>query len=242
MRSFSLLPAEDPAAPGRSVQELTDELQKKCTACRLGMLAANEHGSGFFFRGSLNAEVAAVTDYPLPVDLLAYSFLGHPAGDEFQKWILRTGLHPKNLFTTYLVQCKTPEAAGNSGQKTCRPPLPEEIQACFFSRTLPVLKALPNLEVVLALGHQAAKTLLGSKEASKHLQGNWFGTDLLPGAAIFCLPHPREIASRDSAMQRGRLYEFLEFFSNEYVAGKKILQVLDTATARRQEEKQRYAL
>jgi hypothetical protein len=90
---------------------------------------------------------------------------------------------------------------------------------------------MPKLEVVMTLGWVAAAAVIGRvpEPRQKSHEGQWFGTDLLPGVAIFCLDHPREFCGKEVEAKRlGKLKQYMEFFRAEYLAPEtsKIMNIL----------------
>lgn len=241
LRLFDVL---DEPGEKQDVKAIIKSLMPHCTNCRLGFLPANINSKGFFIQGNPDARVAVLADYPYPIDLLLNKFLSNEGTEEFQKWILSTSLKPSDLCYLYLVQCRTPEAPANgrSSRKTYKPPEQDEISKCFSERTLKVLREMPNLEVVLSLGPLVTKTLISGEVTKKSHEGLWFGSDLLPGVAIYCLPHPRDVANSDTSNQRGRALQLMEFFKNEYLNSGKILGILKETKTERDKERKKYVL
>ncbi len=242
-RNLQLFDVFEDQAEKDDVGTIIQELKAHCTDCRLGFLPANKNSKGFFSQGDPGAKIAVLADYPYPIDILMNKFLEDGGFQEWQRWILSTGLKPKDLFHLYVIQCRTAVDSVKDQKKTYRIPNQDEINRCFPSRALKALQAMPNLEVVLALGPIAAKALLGGEVTKKSHEGLWFGTDLLPGVAVYCLPHPRDVAESDTSNQRGRALQLLEFFRNEYLSeDKKILGILSQTRASREAERKKYVL
>jgi uracil-DNA glycosylase family 4 len=240
IKLFDIFDNPEPAAV--DVKQVIQSLKPHCTNCRLGFLSSNKNSKGIFGQGDPMAKIAVLADYPYPIDILMNKFLEGGGGAEWQRWILASGLKQKDLYYLYVTQCRTPEVFIKE-QKLYRPPLQDEIQKCFSPRALQVLQSMPNLEVVIALGNIAARALIGRDVTKKSSEGIWFGTDLLPNVAVYCLPHPRDVEVSDTANQRGRAVQLLEFFQNEYLQeDKKILTILQVSQKERQAERQQYVL
>lgn len=164
------------------------DLSIPCFDCRLGHCQKPNQNRGLVWRGNPNAAIALVSIMPGPKEMETGRPLTGPSGVECDKWFATINLDTnKDMFVTNVTQCKPPEAEDGSGQRS---PYPDELAACFPDRCLRLLRAMPNLEIVITLGWDAAGCLLGggAKEAS-HM-GHWFSTTLLPNKAVFCLPHP----------------------------------------------------
>jgi len=123
---------------------------------------------------------------------------------------------------------------GGPGQ---RDPEIDEIIACFGPRCLRVLRAMPNLEVIMTLGWLPAGVLLGTNKdrdipRSKTHQGQWFESSILPGIPIFCLSHPAEMMhakrSGSEAAYEERNEEIkrcLDNFRREYLKSGKAIRL-----------------
>src|ERR1022692_2209303 len=72
-------------------------------------------------------------------------------GKEFEAWMAYIGVDTqKHAFITNITQCMPPKTPIN-GRLQVRDPAKDEINACFGPRCLRVLRAMPNLEVVIVL-------------------------------------------------------------------------------------------
>jgi uracil-DNA glycosylase len=231
---------------------LVTQLQKPCAECRLGQLTDRQN-NGFAYLGSLDASIAFLGDMP-DIEGCSLTHRAPVAGrdlDELRRWWgainnmsagarLYTGqgetpcpdIAFENLLVLNVVQCKTMK--GKVAKDAIRSPYPEEIDRCFPFRALPVLKSMRNLKCVITLGWTAAAALLGRAPEPKPRshEGCWFGTELLPGVAVFCLDHVREYES--VGMQKvdpkkiGRLMQHLNYLHNELInpSSQKVLKCL----------------
>lgn len=231
---------EDPISV---MQQLT---ARSCLNCRLG--ADSPQNPGFIWKGNPNGHIAVIGDVPSPADMSTRRSFADEEGNKLNDWLELAGVPVDDTFFTYIVQCKTPfmesKLAAKNGKQ--RPPHKEaETAHCFTARCLRVLKAMPNLEVGLVLGLTVMDTVLGGDPQIKSHQGSWFGVDLLPGVAIYGLPHPRDFDKTTSELKKGRLKQHLLYFKNEYYGkktgkGKEICppkRVLDILKVREQERK-----
>ena len=194
------------------------DISKTCLGCRLGQTTDN-HNTGFSYSGPVTAKIAMLGDMP-QIEGTVLSKRVPIAGDfmrELNGWLHMLGVPEEDVFILNAVQCKTNKSKAKGAE--LRVPYNEELDACFPDRALRVLKAMSQLEVVITLGWTAAAVLLGRhpEPRVKSHEGAWFGTDYLPGVAVFCLDHPREYGADVDARTRGRLRQHLEFFQSEYL-------------------------
>jgi len=222
-------PKEDPIA-------VIHEISRNCKACRLGQ-STDKQNTGFIFAGPTTARIAILGDMP-QVQGTVLSKRLPLAGDFMQElggWLEMLGVAQEDVFILNVMQCKTSKSKAKDA--ALRAPYNEEIDVCFPDRALRVMRALPDLEVVITLGWVAAAALLGRtpEPRLKSHEGAWFGTDYLPGVAVFCLDHPREYGKAADARKRGRLRQHLEFFQSEYLrpSTAKIRKVLEIRQAER---------
>lgn len=198
-----------------------------CSSCRLGLDSPNN--PGFIWKGNPDAHIAVVGDVPSPADMSTRRSFADEVGNVLSDWVELAGIATEDVFYTYLVQCKTPFVKSKIEKKndTQRTPHPDtEVAVCFPSRCNTVLRSMPNLEIVWALGLNVMATVLGGNPQVKSHQGFWFGTDLLPGVAVYGLPHPRDFDRTTSEIKKGRLKQLLLYFKNEYY-GKKTSKDLE---------------
>lgn len=220
-----------------------------CRDCPLGLLTPSN--PGFLWRGNPNAAIAILGDMPSAADMSARKPFVGEQGLELAKWLRLAELKDADVFITSIVQCKTQIQHSKKADKDGEPRTPhrdQESGVCFPSRALRVLKALPNLEVVILLGLFAAKIVLGGDPQVKSHCGFWFGSDILPGKAIFVLQHPRDFDEKTGEEKRGRLKQMFKFFRIEYfgltqggveiVAPKKVVKLLELLSERRKAARQ----
>lgn len=227
----SLFAEEAPSKeePISVMQQLTAE---PCQSCRLGLDTPSN--PGFIWKGNPDAHVAVVGDTPSYGDMSCRRAFADDVGNQLADWLETAGVPLSDVFCTYIVQCKTPvttsKIAKKNGQQ--RPPHADaETAHCFPVRCVRVLKAMPNLQVVWALGLTVMDVVLGGDPGIKSHQGFWFGTDLLPGVAVYGLPHPRDFDKTTSEIKKGRLKQHLHYFKNEYY-GKKTSKGLELCPPR----------
>jgi uracil-DNA glycosylase family 4 len=226
-----------------------------CMQCRLGL--ESPHNRGFIWKGNPDGRIAVLGDMPSANDMSAGRAFADEVGNELNSWLRMANIPEKDIFFTYMVQCKTPvmhsKVAALDGKQ--RTPHPEaETGRCFPNRAMRVLRAMPNLEVCCLLGLDTMEVVLGGNPQIKSHQGNWFGSDLLPGVACFGLPHPRTFDKDTGTLKRGRLKQCLLYFQNEYLTGKtrsdgkvlaepkKVLGILRAQEEQRRQNRQTSAL
>lgn len=209
---------EEPAPKQDIVTVMKGLTAAPCTACELGF--QNQYNPGFLWRGNPQGKLAIVGDMPTANDMSSRKAFSDENGLKLNKWLVSAGVSPKEVFYTYIVQCKTPmrKSKIKGRPEEQRPPSRQnEIHRCYPNRCLRVLHALPQLEVAWLLGLTAVKTVLGGEPQVKSHFGFWFGSDVVPGVAFFCMPHPRDFDAATADIKRGRLSQQLTYFRNEYL-------------------------
>jgi len=214
---FSFLPETIEGVREGPLDAIRD-ISKTCRSCRLGQ-TTDKHNNGFCYAGPVTAKIALLGDMP-QVEGTVLSKRIPIAGDflrELGGWLHVLHMTLADVMVLNAVQCKTNKSKAKDAE--LRQPFNEELDACFPDRALRVLRAMPDLDVVITLGWTAAAALLGRhpEPRVKSHEGAWFGTDYLPGVAVFCLAHPREYGADVDARTRGRLRQHLEFFESEYL-------------------------
>ena len=229
--------------------EVMKELCVNCTSCRLAQL--HPVNRGMIYRGNLNAKIAIVGIAPGDTETEKGAALIGASGKLLEQWMKYIGVNTRNdtgnVFITNIVQCQPPKKKINGRMKQ-RDPDRDELGACFGPRCLRVLRAMPNLEVVITLGWLTAKAFLGTTDdkvipKTKTHEGQWFESSLLPGIAIFCLSHPAELiyaASRDnkdaaSDEKKMAIQHCLDYFKREYLQTGKVKGLAKVARERREE-------
>jgi DNA polymerase len=216
------------------VVDVMKELTTTCDSCRLAIL--HPVNKGFCYRGSVNAKIAVLYEAPRDVETeRGAALLGH-TGKEFERWMRFLKLDTqKEVFIVTAIHCQPPKVEKN-GEMTQRPPEEAEIRACFGPRTLRVLRALPNLEVIITLGWPAATVLLGGDPKQKTHEAQWFETSLLPGIPVFCLPDPGLQISRPSPERAAAVQHALEYFRREFMMERKVVALAVEAKGHREEQ------
>ena len=220
------------------VMAVLKELTTACSSCRLSQL--HPYNRGFVYRGNPHAKIAIVGDAPGDSETeKGVPFVGMP-GKELEAWMGYIGVDTqRHAFITNVIQCMPPKAPVN-GRMQVKDPAKDEINACFGPRCLRVLRAMPNLEVVMVLGWVAAKAFLGTSNdenvpKTKTHEGGWFESSLLPGVGIFCLNHPAHIVHAESAEKKMIIQKFLTYFKREALEEQKISGLAKDAQKRRED-------
>ena len=203
--------------PGEVIKELTGS----CQNCRLGFL--HPHNRGFIFRGDPYSRFAFINEAPREAETERGTALVGTHGRAFDVWADFMGLDSnKNMFITSVVQCQPPRV--QDGEELIqREPDQSEIGACFGSRCLRVLRAMPNLECVVTLGWVAAGVFLGTgrtpaeKPKAKTHGGQWFESSLLPGIPIFCMVDPVWVCKNPTPDKYAIVERALEYFKREFL-------------------------
>lgn len=219
------------------IGQVLTELSTNCNSCRLSQL--HPFNTGLVYRGNPAARIAVVGGAPADYETEKGIPLVGLAGKEFEKWMSYIGIDTKkDVLITGIVQCQPPKKEIN-GKKKTRDPDKDEINACFGPRALRLLRAMPNLEIVLVLGWVAAKAFLGTSNdenvpKTKTHEGGWFESSLLPGIGIFCLNHPADIIHSDSPDKKATIQKFLNYFKREALEQKKIGAMAKVAQEQRE--------
>ena len=200
--------------PPRTAPEIFADLSHPCRECSLGVLYPGN--SGLASSGPLTAKVAILSDYPAPFEIHNKTPLFLVAG-EWERWLKRCGLSAADVFTIHVAQCPKPLGQFSDTQTFFRV-YNDELMHCMHRRALRLIRAMPELEVLITLGLPVAKILLGGEPRDKSHLGEWFASVHLPGLAVCCLEHPRMLEPGVSE-KRGRLCELLTAFENLYTRG-----------------------
>lgn len=215
------------------IQKVIKELSSTCLACRLSFL--HPYNRGILYRGNPMAKVAVLAEAPGDKETEAGQPLVGASGREWERWAQSIGLNTtKDVFHTNVIQCQ-PYKVMREGKMAQEAPDRDEIKACFVPRALRILKAMPNLEVVITLGWVGAKALLGGEPKARSHEGNWFESNTLPGVAIFCLVHPAYVLRDPTPEKDLRVAECMRAFKREYLDTGKCKQLAQEVKAKREE-------
>jgi uracil-DNA glycosylase family 4 len=132
-----------------------------------------------FGRGSLEASVVFVGDFPSDGDDAAGKIFADPAGDLLRKMIVAMKLNPDSVYLVNLFQCRPPS---NSQ------PTEKEQKICnkHFLHQMESLRA----KHIVALGEYSSRTLTRTDSPLASLRRQSF--EFL-GARLQCTYHPREL-------------------------------------------------
>lgn len=187
---------------GKKQNKTLEEIRShigRCTRCGLS-------GKGTplaFGKGHPKARLMFVGDAPAGSPSERDNPPEDPAAELLTKIIQSLGLTPESVYICHIVKCPTPDG---------RPPLPEEIGACF-----PILKQqiqAINPDIICALGPAAAGALLNTKAPVSHLRGKFH--DFL-GIRVMPTYHPAHLLTNPE--KKRDVWEDM----------KKIMRGLDTA-------------
>jgi uracil-DNA glycosylase family 4 len=204
-------------------REVLRELSSTCQACRLGVMI-HPTNRGVIWRGNPDAKIAVVGEAPGDTETEKGLPLIGNSGRLWSKWATYMGIDEKTqCFITNVIQCQPDKVRDTkTGRMAQRPPDRDELDACFGPRCLRLLRAMPNLEVVITLGWVAAKALLGGEPISKTHDNRWFKTSFLKGVAVFCMVHPAYVLREPSPEKSGRAKNGLDMFRKEYLELNKV--------------------
>lgn len=214
------------------IQTVLKSLSVNCTACRLSLL--HPHNRGLLVRGNPEANIAVIAEAPGDQETERGQPLVGKSGQEWDRWANTIGLDTnKQCFHTNVVQCQ-PDKVLKEERYQQEPPDKDEIGACWIPRGLRVLKAMPNLEVVITLGWVAAKTILGGEPKGRTHEGNWFESTAIPGIPIFCMVHPSFVLRDPTPEKDSRVSECMKAFKREYLDNKKCFHIAQQVKAKRE--------
>lgn len=210
-------------------------LSTTCESCRLSL--AHPYNRGVIYRGNPFAAIAVIHESPRDSETERGVAMIGSHGKEFERWMDLLKLDTrKDVFITSVIQCQPPKELRN-GKHSQREPEEAEVSACFGPRCLRILRAMPNLEVVITLGWTAAKAFLGGKPIPKTHESQWFESSLIPGVAIFCMVDPVWVIGGGPSPEKSRAVErSLEHFKREYLTERKVLELATEAKQRREEQ------
>lgn len=216
------------------VLSVIKDLSFPCYDCRLGHCQIPKFNRGLIWRGNPKAKIALVSIMPGPKEMEGGKPLVGASGKLCDEWFAYLKLDTnKDMFVTNVVQCKPPEEVDGEGQ---REPEGNELSACFPSRCLRLLRAMPNLEVIITMGWTAARCLLGGEPKEASHMSHWYTTSLLPTKVVYCLSHPASLL-RDEANSAGdqaltkkyKVLKALDKFKRQYLdTGKVVNLALET--------------
>jgi len=204
------------------------DLSHPCFDCRLGHCQKKGSNRGLIWRGNPQSSIAAVSIMPGPKEMESGKPLTGGSGILFDKWFNYIGLDTnKDMLVINVVQCKPPDVVKKDEEGSSqREPEPEELAACFPTRCLRILKAMPNLEVMVTVGWTAAQCLLGGNPTDQSHLGHWYTTSLLPGKAVYCLSHPAaRLRPTASLEQKYKVIKCLERFKRSYLDSDKVVKL-----------------
>ena len=200
--------------------------------CRVGLL--HPFNRGLIARGNHLAKIAVVHEAPRDSETERGTAMIGSHGREFDRWLQLLGLDGRlDVFVTTIVQCQPPKEDLN-GQMTQRKPDPVEVSSCFGPRCLRILRAMPHLEVVMALGWPVAQAFLGGDPKAKTHDGQWFESSLLPGKAIFCMADPVWVVRDPSPEKSMSVERTLTLFQREYLKERWVVDLAADAKTQRE--------
>lgn len=215
------------APPKEDIVAVITSLKHTCKDCRLGIF--HPKNPGLVAKGNPLAKIAVVSEAPGDKEMEEGLPLVGKSGRMWDKWAQFAGIDVmRDCYTTNVIQCRPPlEKKEEDGRAAQRAPKPDEIDACFDNRALRILRAMPNLEVIITLGWVAAEAILGKNSegvgpTSKSHENRWFGTSILPGVGVFCMVHPSYLLREPTQAKSEKVKSGLTKFRNEYLSLRKI--------------------
>jgi uracil-DNA glycosylase family 4 len=212
-----------------NVLTVIKDLSVPCHDCRLGYLQNPKHNRGLIWRGDPKARIAAVSIMPGPKEMESGKPLTGGSGKLFDKWFQYLKIDTnKDMLVINVVQCKPPDVLKKGEEKESqRAPEMDEMAVCFPNRCLRVLLAMPNLEVIVTLGWEAARCIVGGTPGDATHMGHWYSTSLLPGKAIYCLPHPAALLREEKNLEKKyKVIKCLDRFKRSYIDTNKVPNLL----------------
>jgi DNA polymerase len=207
------------------VLSVINYLSVPCAECRLGSI--QKRNRGLVYRGNPSAKIALVSIMPGPKEMESGKPLTGKSGQLSDQWFKYIGLDTNtDMFVTNVVQCKPPDVVkdGETGQ---REPENDELVSCFPTRCLRILRAMPNLEVIITMGWTAARCFLGGEPKDASHMGHWYITSLLPKKVVYCLPHPAAILRESSNLDKKyKVIKCLDRFKRGYLDTDKVMNIV----------------
>lgn len=213
------------------IKSVLKELNTTCTSCRLSFL--HPYNRGLLVRGNPLAKIGVLAEAPGDKETEKGLPLVGNSGKEWDRWATAIGLNTNtDCFATNVIQCQ-PHKIMKEGKMSQEPPDKDEIRACWIPRGLRILKAMPNLEVVITLGWVAARAMLGGEPKGKSHEGNWFESTTLPGIPVFCLVHPSFVLRDPTPDKDARVTECMNAFKREYLDTRKCMDMAKVVKEKR---------
>lgn len=215
-----------------NVLSIIKDLSFPCHDCRLGYCQKPKQNRGLVWRGNPEAKIALISIMPGPTEMATGKPLTGKSGQLSDNWFKFIDLDTnKDMFVTNVVQCKPPDIQKEDEEKASqREPEIDELAACFPTRCLRVLRAMPNLEVIIIMGWVAAKCFLGGDPKEASHAGHWYTTSVLPGIPVYCLPHPaallrdKDQAAPAALEKRYKVKKYIERFKRTYIETDKVVK------------------
>jgi uracil-DNA glycosylase len=227
-----------PDLPKEDVGQVLGQLSTKCGDCRLSLVHPNNRG--ILYRGNPYSQIAILGEAPRNGETEKGVPLLGAQGKELDKWIRFIGLDPyKEVFILNTIQCQPPKEMRNHKLQQ-REPLRDEIGAWFGPRALRVIRAMPNLRVVMTLGWISAKAMLDPYAAPtdapkpKSHEGQYFESSYLPGVIIYCMQDPDQVVFKDVPDKKATIVKYLEYFKRECLESGKIKELAKQAQEARE--------
>lgn len=216
-----------------NILSVIKDLSVPCYDCRLGHCNKPKQNRGLIWRGNPQAKIALVSIMPGPKEMESGKPLDGASGKLSDKWFKYLNLDTNtDMLVINVVQCKPPDVEKKGEKKPSqREPELDELAICFPSRCLRVLRSMPNLEVIITMGWSAAMCILGGSPKDASHMGHWYSTSLLPGIAVYCLPHPaailREMSEAGAAAlhKRYKVLKCLDRFKRSYLDSDKVIKL-----------------
>ena len=161
-------------------------------------------------------------------------------GRLFERWCSFLKLDSKkDMFILPVIHCQPEKVPDKQGDTVQREPDKTEISSCFGPKTLRVLRAMPNLEVIMLVGWNVCDVFLGvenGKSGYKANGGQWFETSLLPGIPVFCMQDLLWQTNPASETKDAVIENWLTYFGREYLELDMIKPLAKQAQQKREEQ------
>lgn len=218
------------------ISQVIKSLMINCESCKLSLL--HPQNQGFIYRGNIQAKIAVIYEAPRDAETERGVALVGGHGRLFERWCTFLGLDSRNdLFIMPSIHCQPPKVLDKEGELTQRIPDGKEIVACFGPKTLRVLRAMPNLEVIVVLGWSTCDLFLGVQEGKsghKSSGGQWFESSLFPGIPIFCLPELLWQMLSPGETKDAIIEQWLTYFKREYLELYSVTKLANLAKDKRE--------
>lgn len=202
-----------------------------CNLCALSEI--NQNNPGFIYRGNVEARIAVLSDTPFSEDMSGKSVFCGPGRYSWIRIMKQLGIREDQTFLTFVSHCRSDTEVTlkkkKKGKRSVEAIVPkkaanQDVLTCFNMHTIPVLRSMPNLEVLICAGKVPTQMILKEDFQAKRHTGNFFFSSFLPNVPVFILENPRDYDT-SSDFKLAQLSEHLKFFQRKYIESGQISKI-----------------